>query len=464
VPSVASDPSVVAHHPLPASRSPSAASENRDQGPFAMLLDTASAPAEPSRSDRADRPDRKDDAAPAADSQPAKDAKDSKETSTKDAKGTTDAKDSETQDSKKTDGKDTADACTDQKTVDALAAAIDAAVAVVPDPAPATTDAVIPAPSTVLADATATPATPVVAPVIAPVTAPTPSVAASEVGEDIAVQAAATGAANPLPVAPKQAGAPQGDAKPQAKTASAVPAAAAPETPTAAPAVTPAKAGQDKDDGAPANPEQAAKPAHHADKPAPAAVTEAAPAQALRADDAAATVKTSIDAVQNLGVTAPTTHANASATAAAAPAMTAGNTPTVPVAGIAVEIAAQAHAGNNRFEIRLDPPELGRIDVRLDIDRDGNVSSRLTVDRADTLDLLRRDASQLERALQQAGLKTADNALEFSLRDQRFTRDDQPSQNAAQLVVPDEDAPPLEALRRGYGQRLGLGGGIDIRV
>lgn len=194
-------------------------------------------------------------------------------------------------------------------------------------------------------------------------------------------------------------------------------------------------------------------------------MTAEAPAQhAIHADDATAAVTTSTDAVQNLGVTALATHTNASENAAAAPATTATNTPALPAAGIAVEIATQVQAGKNRFDIRLDPPELGRIDVRIDIDRDGNVSSRLMVDRAETLDLLRRDASQIERAQQQAGLKTADNVLEFSLRDQRFARDDQPSQNAAQLIVPDEDGTPLEALRRGYGQRLGLGGGIYIRV
>ena len=87
------------------------------------------------------------------------------------------------------------------------------------------------------------------------------------------------------------------------------------------------------------------------------------------------------------------------------------------------------HAGNKHFEIRLDPPELGRIDVKLDVDRDGNVSTRLVVDRADTLDLLKRDASTLERALQQAGLKTSDNALEFSLRQQAFAQRRHAAQN-----------------------------------
>ena len=92
----------------------------------------------------------------------------------------------------------------------------------------------------------------------------------------------------------------------------------------------------------------------------------------------------------------------------------------VPLEGLAVEIAARAQAGRNRFEIRLDPPELGRIEVRLDIDRSGQVTSRLVVERAETLDVLRRDAHQLERALQDAGLKTSDNGLQFSLRDQAF--------------------------------------------
>ena len=93
-------------------------------------------------------------------------------------------------------------------------------------------------------------------------------------------------------------------------------------------------------------------------------------------------------------------------------------TSAVPIAGLALEIAARVQSGRSRFEIRLDPPELGRIDVRLDVDRSGQVTSRLVVDKAETLDLLRRDAPELERALQQAGLKTGDNGLQFALRDQ----------------------------------------------
>jgi flagellar hook-length control protein FliK len=190
-------------------------------------------------------------------------------------------------------------------------------------------------------------------------------------------------------------------------------------------------------------------------------------------NDAAGAMKAAADLVQNLGVTASAVHANAApaqSTAAAAAAAGAAPTPmpstnSVPVPGLAVEIAAQALAGKNRFEIRLDPPELGRIDVRLDIDRDGNVSSRLVVERVETLDMLRRDAPQLERALQQAGLKTSDNALEFSLRHQTPHRHaDESLPNAERLIAADDNAALIDAAQHHYGRRLGLGGGIDIRV
>jgi len=136
----------------------------------------------------------------------------------------------------------------------------------------------------------------------------------------------------------------------------------------------------------------------------------------------------------------------------------------IPVAGLAIEITAQSRAGKNRFEIRLDPPELGRIDVRLDVDRDGRVTSRLIVERVETLDMLRRDAPQLERALEQAGLKTSDNGLQFSLRDQspQNQNRDQGNPRAAHLIVPDAEI--AETAQRQYGRLSGLGGGLDIRV
>jgi len=181
--------------------------------------------------------------------------------------------------------------------------------------------------------------------------------------------------------------------------------------------------------------------------------------------DLSGTMKVSTDTTTQLPIPNTTTHSTANTAAATAP--TAQPTPqpmAVPLSGVAVEIAGKALAGKNRFEIRLDPPELGRIEVRLDVDRDGNVTSRLTVDRPDTLDLLRRDAAGLERALQDAGLKTANNGLQFSLRDQSMNEQQAgPSPGAAVLVASDESLPPIDVIPQPY-RVAGQGGGLDIRV
>ncbi len=89
-------------------------------------------------------------------------------------------------------------------------------------------------------------------------------------------------------------------------------------------------------------------------------------------------------------------------------------TPVVP--GVAAEIARFASKGDSRFEIRLDPPELGRVDVRLKVKDDGTVKAHLFVERSETLDGFLRDQRGLERALEQAGLKTDSGSLQFSLK------------------------------------------------
>ncbi len=183
--------------------------------------------------------------------------------------------------------------------------------------------------------------------------------------------------------------------------------------------------------------------------------------------------KSAGDAVQQAALTPPSPDvlpAPANPTVPTAPAAPAAPTPpaaAVPIAGVAIEIASQAQAGKNHFEIRLDPPELGRIEVRLDVDRDGHVTSRLIADRSDTLNLLRNDASGLQRALQDAGLKTTDNGMQFSLRDQSMGHQQNAApamQNTAQIVVQDNTLPAGELSQRNYSRLAGLRGGVDIRV
>jgi flagellar hook-length control protein FliK len=158
------------------------------------------------------------------------------------------------------------------------------------------------------------------------------------------------------------------------------------------------------------------------------------------------------------------TPAQAALTTSATPQHAAVATDAVPLAGIPIAIAARIEAGEKRFEIRLDPPDLGRIEVRLNVDSSGRATSHLVVDRPDTLDLLRRDAPALERALQSAGLTTDDGALQFSLRDQSFAGRDQGAPVPAPMAPTESDIAPIDAAVRRYGPPAGLGSGIDIRV
>jgi hypothetical protein len=82
---------------------------------------------------------------------------------------------------------------------------------------------------------------------------------------------------------------------------------------------------------------------------------------------------------------------------------------------LALKIATRSADGDRNFSIRLDPPELGRIEVNLNVNSDGHAEAELRADRPQTLELLQRDASALERALKDAGLNLA-GSLAFSLK------------------------------------------------
>ncbi|MGL5138464.1 MAG: flagellar hook-length control protein FliK [Beijerinckiaceae bacterium] len=138
----------------------------------------------------------------------------------------------------------------------------------------------------------------------------------------------------------------------------------------------------------------------------------------------------------------------------------------VPLQAFAVEIGMRALRGAKEFAIRLDPEDLGRVDVNLSIDDKGEVKATLVVERPETLQLLQRDARTLERAFDQAGLKTNPDGLQFSLRDPgqqgRGRGDDgKPSfqgQNAGR-----EDALPEIALQPVHYRRISASG-LDIRI
>jgi hypothetical protein len=134
----------------------------------------------------------------------------------------------------------------------------------------------------------------------------------------------------------------------------------------------------------------------------------------------------------------------------------------VGIGDVPVAIATRVRDGNHHFEVRLDPPELGQIEVHLEVDRDGRATARLMADRSETLDLLRRDAPALERALQSAGLKTGEGGLNFSLREHAFAE----RQHAGTTLRRTMEGRSLESAAPavGYGPLTAPSGRVDLRV
>jgi flagellar hook-length control protein FliK len=148
-----------------------------------------------------------------------------------------------------------------------------------------------------------------------------------------------------------------------------------------------------------------------------------------------------------------------------------GNRPAEPpptsMSALPIEIGFRALAGSKRFDIRLDPPELGRVDVSLSFEKEGEVTAKLTVDRVETLHLLQRDARTLERAFDQAGLRMSDAGVQISLSDRNagqgggFQAEQERSRSSGGLreeaaaLAPPPEAVPLRRLRIG---------GVDLNI
>ncbi|HEY4112981.1 MAG TPA: flagellar hook-length control protein FliK [Rhizomicrobium sp.] len=85
---------------------------------------------------------------------------------------------------------------------------------------------------------------------------------------------------------------------------------------------------------------------------------------------------------------------------------------------LALRIASKIQLGDHHFDIRLDPPELGRVDVHLSVDATGRAEAHIVADKQQSLDVLQRDSGTLHKALKDSGLDVSHNSLNFSLKGQ----------------------------------------------
>jgi flagellar hook-length control protein FliK len=141
----------------------------------------------------------------------------------------------------------------------------------------------------------------------------------------------------------------------------------------------------------------------------------------------------------------------------------------VPADQFAVHVARAAASGSDQISIKLKPAALGQVDVKLEVTHDGRVAAVVTAEKADTLDLLQRDSRALERALQDAGLKTDSNSLQFSLRGEGEPGSGfghgSLAPNGSPFAGHDEEEPTgTGSMIAGYQNSRAAQGGIDISV
>ena len=136
----------------------------------------------------------------------------------------------------------------------------------------------------------------------------------------------------------------------------------------------------------------------------------------------------------------------------------------VPVMALPAAIGIKALEGSHRFDIRLDPEDLGRVDIALEIDQDGSIRAAISVEKPEALQLITREARALEQAFDQAGFRRDENALSFNLSDQGQSSEN-PShrpekRTMTRLMVegnPDLAQPLEAALMRTHGR-------LDMRI
>lgn len=142
------------------------------------------------------------------------------------------------------------------------------------------------------------------------------------------------------------------------------------------------------------------------------------------------------------------------------------NAYTPPGQQMAFHVQRAVQDGNDRVSIQLNPYELGRIDVQLEIGSEGKLRAKVMVENPATLEMLQKDAKNLEKALQEAGLQTDGNSLSFSLQDsgdQAQQRQDQQDQSGYGTGFASDDVEDEDPAIIAQAQIMEFGR-VDVRV
>ena len=141
------------------------------------------------------------------------------------------------------------------------------------------------------------------------------------------------------------------------------------------------------------------------------------------------------------------------------------------VLALAAQMARRLDDGVTRFDLELNPGDLGRVDVRLEIDAAGGIRAAFTFEDAHAAGELGRRADELQKSLESAGFNLS-GGLTFDVAGDRSQGRNPGWADARDGRNPAPAAPEREAGREVpsditealSGRRMAARSGVDIRI
>ena len=84
---------------------------------------------------------------------------------------------------------------------------------------------------------------------------------------------------------------------------------------------------------------------------------------------------------------------------------------------VKVNITKSAVKGVDNIDIQLKPEDLGHIQIKMQISKDGKLQAHIVSSRPETMEILQKEAQNLEKAFNDAGFQTDEGSLSFSFRE-----------------------------------------------
>lgn len=124
-----------------------------------------------------------------------------------------------------------------------------------------------------------------------------------------------------------------------------------------------------------------------------------------------------LEPAETLTPAAPAVLTPAGAETPESPARSVRATPET-LAALSAQMARRLDDGITRFELELNPSELGRVDVRLEVDASGGIRAAFTFERPSSASELGRRADELQKSLESAGFNLS-GGLSFDVAGDR---------------------------------------------